>query len=111
MTEAAGTPATPADIEARIARRRENLARTLDEIGVRVHPSTIADELRTRAAANIDRTAGRALEAVNRGVTGVRSRFVTEDGGPRLDRVVPVALLTVAAVGLLVAANRRRQRG
>ncbi|MFD5317972.1 DUF3618 domain-containing protein [Streptomyces sp. NPDC127098] len=110
MTEAAGTPATPADIEARIARRRENLARTLDEIGVRVHPSTIADELRTRAAANIDRTAGRALEAVNRTVTGARSRFVTEDGGPRLDRVVPVALLAVAAVGLLVAANRRRRR-
>ncbi|GAB2923812.1 DUF3618 domain-containing protein [Streptomyces mayteni] len=110
MSEAAGTPATPAEIEARIARRRENLARALDEIGTRVHPSTIVGDVRARAAASVDRTTGRALEAVNRTVTGVRSQVVSEDGGPRLDRLVPIALLTVAAVGLLVVSARRRRR-
>ncbi|RKN39759.1 DUF3618 domain-containing protein [Streptomyces hoynatensis] len=101
---------SPAEIEARIAERRRHLAATLDEIAVRVHPSTIAGDIRARAAATVDRTAGRALATVNRTVSGVRGQFVDEAGAPRLDRVVPAALIAVAALGLLVLSSRRRRR-
>lgn len=100
---------TPAQIEADIAQRRKELAVTLDEIAVRVHPKTIVGDVRAKAAAAVDNTAGRAYVAVNRSVSNVRGRLVSEDGSPRLERIVPVALVTVAVVGLLAASMRRRR--
>src|SRR5690606_14661 len=102
---------TPGQIEADIRRRRQNLALMLDEIAVRVHPKTIADNAKARAASAVDRTAGRAYVAVNRAVTDARSRLVSEDGSPRLERIIPIA--AVAAVALVAIAGlsvRRRRR-
>ncbi|MEU8353127.1 DUF3618 domain-containing protein [Streptomyces sp. NPDC048845] len=99
---------TPAQIEADIARRRQELAVTLDEIAVRVHPKTIVGDAKAKAASAVDRTAGRAYVAVNRAVTDVRSQFVAEDGSPRLERIVPVAVAAVAVVGLLTVVAGRR---
>ncbi|MEV7868491.1 DUF3618 domain-containing protein [Streptomyces sp. NPDC088124] len=101
---------TPAQIEADIVRRRGQLAETLDEIGVRVHPKTIVGDAKARVASRVDQTAGRAFVAVNRTVAGVRAPFVGHDGAPRLERVVPVALLAVGLVGLLVMAGRPAKR-
>ena len=100
---------TPAEIEAEIVRRRQDLAATLDEIAVRVHPRTIAGDVRARTAAAVDRTAGRAYVAVNRALSDVRAQFVSEAGGPRLERIVPVALVAVAVVGLVAVSARRRR--
>ncbi|MEU0007042.1 DUF3618 domain-containing protein [Streptomyces sp. NPDC006314] len=100
---------TPAQIEADIRRRREVLAETLDEIGVRVHPKTIVGDTKAKVVANIDHTVGRAYVQVNRAVTEVRARFVDEEGAPRLERVVPVALVVVGVVGLLALGSRRRK--
>lgn len=99
---------TPAQIEADIVRRRQELAVTLDEIGVRLHPKTIMDDAKARAAAAMDRTAGRAYVAANRAVTDVRAQLVSEDGMPRLERIIPVAVIGVAVVGLLTLRARRR---
>ncbi|MFF8715411.1 DUF3618 domain-containing protein [Streptomyces sp. NPDC015184] len=101
---------TPAQIEADIISRREQLAVVLDEIGVRVHPKTIIEDAKVRAAEAVDRTAGRAFVAVNRAVSDVKAQFVSEDGAPRLERVIPAALLGVGVVGLVVASKRRRKR-
>jgi hypothetical protein len=101
---------TPAQIEADIKRRREVLAETLDEIGVRVHPRTIVGDAKAKVASNIDHTLGRAYVGANRVVSDVKARFVDEEGAPRLDRVVPVALVVAGVVGLLVLAPRRRKR-
>ncbi|GAA2432696.1 DUF3618 domain-containing protein [Streptomyces macrosporus] len=100
---------TPAEIEAAIVRRRQELAATLDELAVRVHPRTIAGDAKARAVAVVDRTAGRAYVAVNRAVSDAREKFVDEDGRPRMGRIVPVALVAVGVVGLLVSARRRRR--
>ncbi|GGT27740.1 membrane protein [Streptomyces purpureus] len=100
---------TPAQIEADIVRRREQLAVTLDEIGVRMHPKTIIGDAKARVASRVDQTAGRAYVAVNQAVSGVRDRFVGDDGAPRLERVVPVALLVVGVVGLLALSSRKRK--
>ncbi|MCX5558029.1 DUF3618 domain-containing protein [Streptomyces sp. NBC_00038] len=101
---------TPAQIEADIKRRRETLAETLDEIGVRVHPKTIVGDAKAKVASNIDHTLGRAYVGVNRVVGEVKGQFVSEEGAPRLERVVPVALVVVGIVGLLVVRSRRRKR-
>jgi hypothetical protein len=101
---------TPAQIEADIKRRREVLAETLDEIGVRVHPKTIMGDAKAKAAAEVDRTLGRAYVQVNRAVSDVKGRFVNEDGSPRLERVVPAALVVVGVVGLVALGTRRRRR-
>jgi hypothetical protein len=101
---------TPAQIEAEIVRRREQLAVTLDEIAVRVHPKTISDDAKARAAAAVDRAAGRAYLAVNQAIGGVRAQLVDEEGAPRLERVVPLAVVTVAVVGLYLTYPRRRHR-
>ncbi|MFG2117592.1 DUF3618 domain-containing protein [Streptomyces sp. NPDC048710] len=101
---------TPAQIEADIKLRREALAETLDEIGVRVHPQTIVADAKAKVVANIDHTFGRAYVQVNRVVSEVRAQFVDEDGAPRLERVVPVALAVVGVVGLLAVGSRRRKR-
>ncbi|MFF1644679.1 DUF3618 domain-containing protein [Streptomyces sp. NPDC058240] len=100
---------TPAQIEADIISRREQLAVVLDEIGVRVHPDTIMGDVKAKAAEAVDRTAGRAFVAVNRAVSDVRAQFVSEDGAPRLERVIPAALFAVGVVGLVVASKRRRK--
>ncbi|GGW35893.1 hypothetical protein GCM10010503_09610 [Streptomyces lucensis JCM 4490] len=101
---------TPAQIEADIRRRREVLAETLDEIGVRVHPKTIVGDAKAKVVAQVDHTVGRAYVQVNRAVTEVRAQFVDEDGALRLERVVPVALVAVGVVGLLALGVRRRGR-
>ncbi|MFH8472850.1 DUF3618 domain-containing protein [Streptomyces sp. NPDC018000] len=101
---------TPAQIEADIISRREQLAVMLDEIGVRVHPKTIMGDAKAKAAEAVDRAAGRAFVAVNRTVSDVKAQFVSEDGTPRMERVIPAALLTVGVVGLLAASKRRRKK-
>ncbi|MFE9452618.1 DUF3618 domain-containing protein [Streptomyces sp. NPDC006739] len=101
---------TPAQIEADIKRRREVLAETLDEIGVRVHPKTLVGDAKAKVVANVDNTLGRAYVQVNRAVSEVRAQFVDEKGAPRLERVVPVALVVVGVVGLLTLGSRRRNR-
>ncbi|MDX3800929.1 DUF3618 domain-containing protein [Streptomyces sp. AK04-3B] len=100
---------TPAQIEADIRARREALAETLDEIGVRVHPKTIVGDAKARVVANVDHTLGRAYVQVNRVVSEVKAQFVDEEGAPRLERVVPVALVVVGVVGLLAFGPRRRR--
>lgn len=100
---------TPAQIEADIRRRRETLAETLDEIGARVHPKTIVGDAKARVVSNIDHTLGRAYVGVNRVVTDVKGQLVGPDGAPRLERVVPVALVVVGVVGLLALSTRRRR--
>ncbi|WP_320782230.1 DUF3618 domain-containing protein [Streptomyces sp. CRN 30] len=101
---------TPAQIEADIRRRREVLAETLDEIGVRVHPKTIVGDAKAKVASSVDQTLGRAYVQVNRAVSDVRGRFVDEQGAPRLERIVPVALVVVSVVGLVALGTRRRGR-
>ncbi|RYJ27817.1 cytoplasmic membrane protein FsxA [Streptomyces sp. L-9-10] len=100
---------TPAQIEADIVRRRGQLAETLDEIGVRVHPKTIVGDAKAKMVSTVDQTAGRAFETVRVTLTGVRAPFVKDDGAPRLERLVPVALVAVGLVGLLVVSTRRRR--
>lgn len=102
---------TPADIEADIVRRRQDLAVALDEIAVRVHPKTIMGDAKAKAAAAVERTAGNAYVAANRALTDVRGQFVGDNGAPRLERIVPVALVSVALVGGLFALTARRRRG
>jgi hypothetical protein len=100
---------TPAQIEADIKRRREVLAETLDEIGMRVHPKTIVGDAKAKVASNIDQTLGRAYVQVNRVVSDVKAQFVDEQGRPKPERVVPVALVVVGVVGLLALRTRRRR--
>lgn len=100
---------TPAQIEADIVRRREQLAETLDEIGVRMHPKTIIGDAKARVASSVDQTAGRAFAAVNRLVTDLRDGLRHDDGAPRVDRIVPVALVAVSLVGLFVVSARRKR--
>lgn len=97
------------DIEAQIVRSRKQLAATLDEIAVRVHPSTILGDVKDKVAQSVDRTAGQAFVSVNRLVGQARSQVVAPDGSPRLERIVPLAAATVVVVGL-VAASRRKRR-
>ncbi|MFJ9250203.1 DUF3618 domain-containing protein [Streptomyces sp. NPDC101776] len=111
MADTSNTPdtRTPAEIEADISRRRDVLADTLDEIGVRVHPKTIVGDAKARIASDIDHTLGRAYVAVNRVVSDVRGQFVDEEGAPRVERIIPVALVAVGVVGLFVLGSRRRR--
>ncbi|MFE6283188.1 DUF3618 domain-containing protein [Streptomyces sp. NPDC057877] len=101
---------TPAQIEADIKRRRAVLAETLDEIGVRVHPKTIVGDAKAKVAADVDRTLGRAYVQVNRVVSEVRAQFVDDEGAPRMERVLPVALVAVGVVGLLALSGSRRRK-
>ena len=101
---------TPAQIEADIKRRREALAETLDEIGVRVHPKTIVGDAKAKVVSSVDRSLGRAYVGANRLVSDVKGQFVSEDGAPRLERIVPVAVVVVGLVGLLAVSVRRGRR-
>ncbi|MCX5382209.1 DUF3618 domain-containing protein [Streptomyces sp. NBC_00083] len=100
---------TPAQIEADIRSRRDQLAVTLDEIGVRLHPSTIVGDAKARFVSTVDHTAGRAYIAVNRAVSDVKAQFVSEDGAPRVGRIVPVALVAVGVVGLFALSSKKRR--
>lgn len=100
---------TPAQIEADIVRRREQLAETLDEIGVRMHPKTIMGDAKARVASTVDQTAGRAYVAVNRFVTDAKAGLRHDDGAPRIGRIVPVVLVAAGVVGLLVVSARRKR--
>ncbi|MEV0252767.1 DUF3618 domain-containing protein [Streptomyces sp. NPDC050732] len=100
---------TPAQIEADIKRRRDQLAETLDEIGVRVHPKTIVGDAKAKVVAGVDNSLGRAYVGANRIVSDVRGQLVSADGSPRIERIVPVALVAVGLVGLLVVSSRRRK--
>jgi hypothetical protein len=100
---------TSAQIEADIKRRRETLAETLDEIGVRVHPRTIVGDAKAKFVSNVDHTLGRAYVGANRLVSEVKGQFVSEEGAPRLGRIVPAALVVVGVVGLLTVTSRRRK--
>jgi hypothetical protein len=110
VSEGAGAR-TPAQIEAAIARRRQDLAATLDEIAVRVHPATIARDTRAKAVSALDRSVGQAYVAVNRAVTRAREPFVTKDGRPRMERIVPAAVAAAVLVGVVAGLSRRRRRG
>jgi hypothetical protein len=102
---------TPAQIEAEIARRRQDLAVMLDEIAVRVHPLTIARDTKAKAVSAVDRTVGQAYVSANRAVSRTRSHFVTDQGAARPERIVPVVVAGVAlvmVVGGLSAWRRRR---
>lgn len=100
---------TPAQIEADIVRRREQLAEALDEIGVRMHPKTIVGDAKAKMVGNIDHVVGRAVATVNRLVTDAGDGLRHDDGTPRIERIVPVALLAVGVVGLLVMSARRKR--
>ncbi|MDG9720379.1 DUF3618 domain-containing protein [Streptomyces sp. DH24] len=102
---------TPAQIEADIRRRREVLAETLDELGVRVHPKTIVGDAKAKVAASVDNTLGRAYVGVTRVVSDVKAQFTDEEGAPRLERVVPAVLLVAGVVGLVAVGAQRRGRG
>lgn len=99
---------TTVDIEAEIAASRRRLASTLDEIGVRVHPKTIMGDARDQVARTVDRTAGQAFVTVNRFAGKARSQVIAPDGSPRLERIVPLVMVTVAVVGLVATAARRK---
>ncbi|CAM5532047.1 DUF3618 domain-containing protein [Streptomyces abikoensis] len=98
---------TPAQIEADIARRRNELAVTLDEIGVRMHPATIMGDAKAKVAAKVDHTAGRACATAHRLLEDAKARFTTEEGAPRLDRIVPVAMVAVGVIGLITVSRKR----
>lgn len=101
---------TPAQIEAEIARRREDLAATLDELAVRVHPVTIARDTKAKAASAVDRTVGQGYVAVNRAVSRARLHFVTREGVPRPERILPVAVAGVALVVAVAGLSSWRRR-
>lgn len=101
---------TPAQIEADIARRRQDLAATLDEITLRVSPRTLVDEAKARTKGMVDQTAGQAFVVANRAVDSARGVLVSPEGSPRLERIVPVAVAVVAVAGLLAVGSRRPKK-
>jgi hypothetical protein len=97
-----------AQIEADIARTRAQLATTLDELAVAVHPSTIMGQAKAQAKASVDRTVGQAFVAVNRSLERVRGQFVDEKGQPRKERILPVAAVAGAVVIGVVLIRRKK---
>jgi len=97
-----------AQIEADIVRTRQQLAATLDELAVAVHPSTIIGSAKAQVRAVVEQKAGNAFVAVNRGVEQVRAQFVDEKGSPRLERIIPVAVAGTALVAGIVLLRRRK---
>ncbi|MGW4893438.1 DUF3618 domain-containing protein [Kitasatospora sp. NPDC004240] len=101
---------TTAQIEADIARTRTQLAATLDELAMRVHPTTVSAQVKAKAVAAVEERAGRAYVAAHAAVERARAQFVDEQGQPRKERVVPAALVGVGLVLLVASARRRRKR-
>ncbi len=101
---------TTAQIEADITRTRTQLAATLDELAVRVHPTTITAQVKAKAVATVEEKAGRAYVAASGLVEQARAQFVDEKGQPRKERIVPAALVGVGLL-LLVASARKRRKG
>ena len=86
-------PSSEADaLQRDIERRQAQLAATVDELTTRVHPRTV---LRT------------GQDTVQR---KARSAVVTDDGQPRVERIVAVASAVVAVVGALLWRSGRRRR-
>jgi hypothetical protein len=75
---------TPDALVRDIEEARDRLAVTIDEIVERVHPKNVAK-----------RTLGR-----------VRSRFVNDDGSPKLENIAPVAGGIVGVAALIVVVRR-----
>ncbi len=101
---------TTAQIEADIARTRRQLASTLDELAMRVHPATVVAQAKAKALSSVEERAGRAYVAASGAVEQAKARFVDEKGRPRKERIVPAALVGVGVV-LLLASVRKRRRG
>ncbi|MQS12405.1 DUF3618 domain-containing protein [Streptomyces kaniharaensis] len=101
---------TTAQIEADIVRTRTQLAETLDELAMRVHPTTISAQVKAKAVAAVEEKAGKAYVAANGAVEKLRAQFVDEKGQPRAERIVPAALVGVGVV-LLIASARKRRKG
>ncbi|MFF4382359.1 DUF3618 domain-containing protein [Kitasatospora sp. NPDC001547] len=101
---------TTAQIEADIERTRDRLAGTLDELAVRVHPSTVSAQVKAKAVAAVEEKTARAYVAASGMVEKVKAQFVDEQGQPRRERVVPAALVGVGLV-LLIASARKRRKG
>ena len=100
---------TAAQIEADIERTRERLAVNLDELAVRIHPSTISAQVKAKAMAAVEEKTAKAYVAASGLVEKARAQFVDEKGQPRKQRIVPAALVGVGLV-LLVAASRKRRK-
>ncbi|MFD8703561.1 DUF3618 domain-containing protein [Kitasatospora sp. NPDC059648] len=100
---------TAAQIEADIERTRDRLAANLDELAVRVHPSTISAQVKARAMATVEEKAARAYVAANGLVERARAQFVDEKGQPRKERIVPAALVGVGLVVLIASSRKRRK--
>ncbi|GAA0667563.1 DUF3618 domain-containing protein [Kitasatospora atroaurantiaca] len=101
---------TTAQIEADIVRTRDQLAATLDELAVRVHPSTMVAQTRARMLGSVEQKAGRAYVAASGAVEKVKAQFTDEKGRPRQERIVPAALVGVGVL-LLAASVRKRRQG
>jgi MYXO-CTERM domain-containing protein len=98
-----------AQIEADIVRTRQQLAATLDELAVAVHPSTIIGSVKLQVRNSIEEKTGKAFVAVNRSVEQVKGQFVDAKGNPRKERIVPVAAAGAALVAGVVLLRRRRK--
>jgi hypothetical protein len=104
-----GAGRTLSEIEENIARTRTQLADTLDELAMRVHPSTITAQARAKVLASVEQRVGKAYVAASRGVERLRAEFTDEHGKPRADRIVPVALVGGGLVLLLASRKRKRE--
>jgi len=85
-------PSDPAAIEDLIARKRADLAATIDELTVRAHPKEIA----RRSAA----------DAKSR----VQAFATTDDGALRTERLAAVAGAVAAVLAVLILLRRRAGR-
>ncbi|WP_280698707.1 DUF3618 domain-containing protein [Kitasatospora sp. GP82] len=102
---------TTAQIEADIERTRKQLAVTLDELAVRVHPSTVAAQTKAKMMASVEQKAGRAYVAASGAVEQLKAQFTDASGRPRQERIVPAALVGVGVLLLLASSRSRRKKG
>jgi Protein of unknown function (DUF3618) len=86
-------PSDPARLEQLIARKRDDLASTIDELAYRVHPKEVA----RRSAAD---ARGR-----------LRAFTSTPEGGLRTERLAAIAAAVAAVVALIGLIRRSRHRG
>ncbi|KJK58997.1 DUF3618 domain-containing protein [Saccharothrix sp. ST-888] len=102
---------TTAQIEADIERTRKQLAVNLDELAMRVHPSTVAAQTKAKMVASVEQRAGRAYVAASGAVEQLKAKFTDADGRPRQERVIPAALVGVGVLLLFASARSKRKRG